>query len=220
MQWRDDRCVVRCRRHGVTWLHHVQQSRMFASLTLRKPDDAAVVPPFFPRVRGPACQRMLGMTAKERVFPDRKQPVHLPAVESRNRSIIIFLTVCTKNRKRVLATAGRHRALLKAWGAADNYLVGRYVIMPDHLHLFCAPASAPPASFKQWLRYWKSLAARQADLREGLWQREYWDTQLRKGEDYEAKWRYVRENPVRAGLTGTPAEWPYQGEIHRLEWDE
>src|SRR5256885_6005252 len=30
-------------------------------------------------------------------------------------------------------------AILNAWKTADHWLVGRYVIMPDHIHLFCAP---------------------------------------------------------------------------------
>ncbi|MCX7916496.1 MAG: hypothetical protein N3A53_09385, partial [Verrucomicrobiae bacterium] len=53
-----------------------------------------------------------------------------------------------------------------------------------------------------------------------LWQRDFWDTQLRRGESYSAKWEYVRYNPVRAGLVSDPADWPYQGELNILEWHD
>ena len=36
---------------------------------------------------------------------------------------------------------------------------------------------------------------------------------LRSDESYSQKWNYVRENPVRAGLVKSAADWPYQGEI-------
>jgi putative transposase len=51
-----------------------------------------------------------------------------------------------------------------------------------------------------------------------LWQRHFWDTQLRKGESYDEKWQYVVENPVRAGLAKRSEDWPYQGELNTLPW--
>lgn len=38
------------------------------------------------------------------------------------------------------------------------------------------------------------------ELSKVLWQRDFWDTQLRCVESYSAKWDNVRHNPVRAGL--------------------
>jgi len=73
---------------------------------------------------------------------------------------------------------------------------------------------------KPWVRYWKSLTTRNlASVGEGeLWQRDFWDTQLRGEESYDAKWEYVRCNPVRHGLVQYVTEWPYQGEMHVLNW--
>jgi REP element-mobilizing transposase RayT len=55
---------------------------------------------------------------------------------------------------------------------------------------------------------------------ETLWQRDCWDTQLRRGESYRAKWEYVLDNPVRAGLCESPDEWPYLGEMNVLQWHD
>jgi len=73
----------------------------------------------------------------------------------------------------------------------------------------------------RWVRFWKSLVTKSLACREGsLWQTDFWDTQLRCRDKYAAKWEYVRNNPVRAGLLKRPAEWPYQGELNVLRWHE
>ena len=52
---------------------------------------------------------------------------------------IVLVTVCTQGRKRWLAQADIHQALLKTWTQAAAWMIGRYVLMPDHLHFLCAP---------------------------------------------------------------------------------
>jgi putative transposase len=52
----------------------------------------------------------------------------------------------------------------------------------------------------------------------GQWQRDFWDTRLRRSENYDQKWTYVRENPVRAGLVKQPDEWLFQGRMNVLPW--
>jgi putative transposase len=73
-------------------------------------------------------------------FQRRKHPAHgvLVSMDSPN---IVFLTVCTKDRAAWLASDAAHAALLEAWREADAWWVGRYVLMPEHLHLFCAPVN-------------------------------------------------------------------------------
>ena len=78
--------------------------------------------------------------------PGRKHPVHHPFVERHNEPIIVFLTICSKDRKQILAAADVVAVLESAWATAKSWLVGRYVIMPDHIHLFCAPGTIPPES--------------------------------------------------------------------------
>jgi len=55
--------------------------------------------------------------------------------------------------------------LLDCWRKANHWLVGRYVIMPDHLHLFCAPAKLPVTPLKQWVRFWRAEATRAGRIR-------------------------------------------------------
>ncbi len=51
-----------------------------------------------------------------------------------------------------------------------------------------------------------------------IWQDGFFDHLLRKGEKYSEMWDYMRMNPVRAGLTTCPEEWPYQGEVTAFMW--
>lgn len=83
----------------------------------------------------------------------RKHPAHMSPVERHNEPIIIFLTVCSKDRKHILASADCVQVIVDAWQEARSWLVGRYVIMPNHIHLFCAPGVFPPEPLKQWVRY-------------------------------------------------------------------
>jgi len=152
----------------------------------------------------------------------RRSPTHLPVADYHNRSIIVFVTVCTQGRKPLLARAEAVETIRQAWAKAHIWRIGRWVVMPDHVHLFCAPGTWPPEPIARWVSFWKSEASRRWPRAEEqpIWQRDFWDTQLRPGDDYRAKWQYVRENPVRAGLCADPETWPFQGEENPLMWTE
>jgi REP element-mobilizing transposase RayT len=155
------------------------------------------------------------------MFANRQRPAHFPPSERHNVPIIIFVTVCTQSRRPILAKHDSARLLRFAWTRARRWKVGRYVIMPDHIHLFCSPATFPAEeSLAVWVRYWKNIAARQWPRREEhpLWQRGFWDRQLRHHTHYGERWDYVRANPVRNGLVHYPDEWPFQGEMNELRW--
>ncbi|HEX8295225.1 MAG TPA: hypothetical protein VF593_02925 [Chthoniobacteraceae bacterium] len=150
----------------------------------------------------------------------RKHPVHHPSVLRCNEPAIVFVTVCTKDRKRILAAPDVVALLRESWRDATSWLVGRFVVMPDHLHLFCATGENPSRPIGQWIRYWKTLASRRwpRPREQPVWQIDFWDSQLRDIASYEAKWEYVRQNPVRAGLIAHPDAWPHQGELNELRW--
>jgi putative transposase len=152
--------------------------------------------------------------------PGRRHPAHMPLVERHNEPVIVFLTVCSKDRKRIFARADAANVIINAWPEAKSWLVGRYVIIPDHIHLFCAPGVFPPESLKQWVRYWKAIASKNwpRPKEHPIWQGDFWDTQLRRHENYDSKWEYVIDNPVRAGLVTKSKDWPFHGELNVLRW--
>jgi putative transposase len=162
----------------------------------------------------------LSMSRNEEPRPIRRHPAH--GVLSRGSARpIVFLTVCTRHRSPFLANAEAHAALAKIWRDETAWLVGRYVQMPDHLHLFAAP-STEAIALDAWVRYWKSHFTKHHRAAHGprrVWQTDHWDRRLRSSDSYQEKWEYVRNNPVRKGLAAHADEWPYEGVIHELRWD-
>ncbi|MBF8296112.1 MAG: hypothetical protein HW389_2657, partial [Bacteroidetes bacterium] len=171
----------------------------------------------------PACFKIvMANTSNKRSGPRpvRKSPIHLPVHASFNRPVIIFVTACTNRRKPILCAEDTYQEILHAWREADAWLVGRYLVMPDHVHFFCAPAKEEFPELRKWVQYWKAIASFSwpRSNEQPVWQRSFWDTQLRDGASYERRWEYVRQNPVRKGFVKTTEEWPYQGEMNKLEW--
>lgn len=153
---------------------------------------------------------------RDAVPPRRNHPARGVFI-SKDNPTIVFLTVCTKDRQPWLAQRHVHDALVRVWHQATAWLVGRYVLMPDHLHLFCAPSDMA-VPLNTWVAYWKRQFSCLHIASTGVWQRDCWDTRLRRHESYTEKWDYVRQNPVRAGLCQKADEWPYQGELNVLRW--
>jgi putative transposase len=147
--------------------------------------------------------------------PKRRNPapgVHILG----DRATIAFLTVCTLKRERGLANVEVHAALQQAWNDANSWYVGAYVIMPDHMHLFCSPQTTD-VSIEHWIAFWKRQLRRRCPTAPRFQSRGF-HHRLRQGEHYSAKWEYVRRNPVRAGLVNEPDQWPFQGILNNLPW--
>ena len=144
---------------------------------------------------------------------------------SRLRSVyyegaVFFLTCCTHRRRPLLANDHMHRAFTAFCSAAlaHGIIVGRYVIMPDHLHLFVhLPNPDDLSSWTKSLKNFLSKTLREQSVEAPHWQKGYFDHLLRSKESFVEKWEYVRLNPVRAGLVDEACQWPYQGEIAMLD---
>ena len=149
---------------------------------------------------------------------NRKHPAHPAPVERFNESIILHVTVCLKDRQHLLNHPIAHAVLRAVWRLSGKWTVGEYVIMPDHVHLFCTPAVRPSIPVKTWVKFWKREVGIAYPELKHIWQRDCWDTQMRSREMYDEKLSYVRQNPVRAGLVEEAEEWKYAGRIKVLRW--
>jgi REP element-mobilizing transposase RayT len=151
-------------------------------------------------------------------FPRR--PPRLPTVFQNVRPFF-FITLNTYQRRPILANPSLLRVWLQfAQSATDRGVaVGRYVLMPDHVHLFAW--FAPEMDMAQWVGTMKRVLGKELQ-RQGTdgpyWQEGFFDHLMRSDESYGEKWEYVRQNPVRKGLCDTPEDWPYQGEVMQLDW--
>jgi REP-associated tyrosine transposase len=100
------------------------------------------------------------------------------------------------------------------------------VVMPDHLHaIWRLPdgnADYPTrwalikAGFSRNLPKAESIRASRSRKRErGVWQRRYWEHQIRDDDDLAGHVAYVHFNPVKHGHVEKAADWPYST-IHRF----
>ena len=134
---------------------------------------------------------------------------------------VFFVTACTYRRKTILATPPVAKAFVEFAERAysdHNIAVGRYVIMPDHLHLFvCGPDNFELGRWIGQLKQCLGKSVVPAPSADPVWQRRFFDHVLRSDESYAEKWNYVRENPIRAGLVTNADDWPYAGEIIAID---
>jgi REP element-mobilizing transposase RayT len=137
---------------------------------------------------------------------------------------IYFVTTCARDRRPLFAQPETASILIDELRGArrrHGWRIGRFVVMPDHLHFFCTcdgssnsvPLSRSIGSFKEWTA--KRLMA--IGVEGPIWQKQFFDHLLRSPRSYDDKWTYVRENPVRAGLVAKAEDWPFAGEIAALD---
>src|SRR5437870_5423424 len=139
------------------------------------------------------------------------RPPRLDRVFRRYDPPLYFVTFNTHRRRKLLANTDVHTALIRFAheGRLRGIGLGRYVIMPDHVHLFAR--GNLDFSLRQWMRVLKRILSKAIPSAPPQWQQGFFDHLIRSGESYAEKWEYVRQNPVRAGLVANPDEWPWQG---------
>jgi putative transposase len=135
---------------------------------------------------------------------------------------IYFITCNTHQRRPLLANKVVHEAFRTFCQRAKerHVWVGRYVMMPDHLHLFVDCGN--DVLLGDWVKSLKnslSKTLRQQAHESPRWQKGFFDHLVRSESSYEQKWHYSRDNPVRAKLVSKADEWPYQGEIAPLPFN-
>src|SRR5438128_2240547 len=112
---------------------------------------------------------------------------------------LYFLTCCTVPREFNQlcrpAIADLLKASLEFHQEQHRWRLHGCVLMPDHLHLLVTVAAE--TNLPQLFTNWKRHAARSCAVR---WQRDFFEHRLRRGEHFDAKLEYMRQNPVRAAL--------------------
>jgi putative transposase len=155
-------------------------------------------------------------------FDYPRRPSRLEQVFAKGRPLY-FLTFNTYQRRSLLARPEVHDVFRTFCLRAPEHgvAVGRYVLMPDHAHLFVALVPEV-IGLQQWVQSLRSIIGKQLlvlGFNKPHWQEGFFDHLLRSRESYSQKWDYVRMNPVRAGLSPTSEKWAYQGEIASLPFD-
>jgi REP element-mobilizing transposase RayT len=132
-----------------------------------------------------------------------------------------FVTFGTFDRLPILA----NRAVEKRFiyfaekNISRGIAIGRYVIMPDHIHFFIR--LAPDCKLGATVGFLKkslSGALKENGCILPHWQPGFFDHLLRSASSCSEKWAYVYQNPVRAGLVEDADDWPYSGQVVKINY--
>ena len=143
-----------------------------------------------------------------------------------------FFTLVSYRRRPILCDEPIRIALreaIKTVQSSRPFTVDAWVLLPDHLHCLW---TLPPddADFSgRWSLIKRRVSLSCAELykrddwistsklkhREStVWQRRFWEHQIRDQVDYNRHLDYIHYNPAKHGLCNSPADWPYST-LHR-----
>ncbi len=144
-------------------------------------------PPHSPQIRRPH-RRRLQMRLRRLAIRRPRSTIHIPMhkhLRRLNRILIpqavYFMTTCVRDRMPVLACEQAASILREEWASATTrhgWRIGRYVIMPDHVHFFCAEqAGGARRRLSEFMAFWKEWTAkklvRSRLIEPPVWQKEF-----------------------------------------------
>lgn len=138
-----------------------------------------------------------------------------------------FFTVVTYRRQRILCNETVRNALragIQTTRATRPFTIDGWVLLPDHLHCiwtlplndadfsarwamikrFVTKQCAPDLQHDEWMN-----RSKQRRKESTIWQRRFWEHQIRDDYDYEAHMDYLHYNPVKHGYVKAVRDWPY-----------
>ncbi len=140
-------------------------------------------------------------------LPQRKRLPHTPPSWVKPGSVFFITICCAARGANSLALPSVFPILelsVEHYVASEKWWCHIALAMPDHFHaLLSFPGTV---RMDKLIRDWKRFIARSAPV---VWQNGFFDHRLRSTESFDEKAHYIRMNPVRAGLSATPADWPY-----------
>jgi putative transposase len=92
------------------------------------------------------------------------------------------------------------------------YIYG-YVVMPEHVHLLLSePERETVAEAIKSLK--QGVSRRLIGDAEHIWQKRYYDFNIRNYSQFVEKLRYIHRNPVTRGLCARPEDWRWSSFLH------
>ncbi len=154
-----------------------------------------------------------------------------------------FFTLVSYRRQTILCDQPVRNALREAITHVHQkrpFTIDAWVLLPDHFHCMWTLPEADTDFSTRWAlikrkvslicsqhyKHQKWISPSKQKHREStLWQRRYWEHQIRDGLDYQQHLDYVHWNPVKHGLVTQARDWPYstfhryvkQG-VYPLDW--
>lgn len=143
-----------------------------------------------------------------------------------------FFTVATFRRLPILTEAPVRMALREAiekTRISHPFQIDAWVLLPDHLHCIWTLPEGDADFSMRWSKIKRHVSQQCCDTfgsketsdsrskrhESGIWQRRFWEHQIRDDNDFERHVDYVHWNPVKHGLAARASDWPYST-FHRF----
>ncbi len=128
-----------------------------------------------------------------------------------------FFTVVTCQRKKIFSDNENIDVLRGAFRKIKKrqpFEIEAIVILHDHLHCLWKLPKADNDYSGRWREIKKHVTRQISDTRnkrnEGdVWQRRFWEHQIRDEKDWQNHMDYIHYNPVKHGYVSQPSQWPY-----------
>ncbi|NJO72651.1 MAG: transposase [Leptolyngbyaceae cyanobacterium RM1_406_9] len=102
----------------------------------------------------------------------------------------------------------------------ERYQIFTMVVMPDHVHMLIQPWVKSKNEYWTLSSIMKSIKGYSAKIIPKVtnhlgivWQDERYDRIVRDEEEFQNFWQYIRQNPVKAGLSEIPEDYPFFWQI-------
>jgi putative transposase len=145
-----------------------------------------------------------------------------------------FFTVVTHNRQPLFQNNETVALLRQAFHivkAESPFTIDAIVVLPDHIHSIWTLPEGDADFSSRWKRIKARFSlrcpevykqqrsiARQRKGEQAIWQRRFWEHQIRNETDFSQHVDYIHYNPVKHGLADAPRNWPYSS-FHRYVED-
>jgi putative transposase len=138
-----------------------------------------------------------------------------------------FFTVVTYKRKRFLVDDTARECLRTAWQDVRQsrpFEVTALCLLPDHLHCLWRLPEGDNDYSTRWMLIKKRFTrqylktggqesgqslSRERKRERGVWQRRFWEHQIRDQEDLNKHVDYIHYNPLKHGLVKAVEDWPW-----------
>lgn len=144
-----------------------------------------------------------------------------------------FFTVVTYRRQTILCDDMMRSALRSAIESVRStrpFTIDAWVLLPDHLHCIWTLPEGDADFSTRWMMIKRKVslicateyrrsdlltASKQKHRESTIWQRRFWEHQIRDDDDFARHMDYLHFNPVKHGLASNVMDWPYSS-FHRL----
>jgi putative transposase len=143
-----------------------------------------------------------------------------------------FFTVVTYRRQTILCDEMMRDALrsaIESVRVSRPFTIDAWVLLPDHLHCIWTLPEGDADFSTRWMMIKRKVsiacaaqyerpewltASKQKHRESTIWQRRFWEHQIRDDEDYAKHLDYLHYNPVKHGLVDHTKDWRYSS-FHR-----